>query len=121
MNPPIFATIAASTAVKNLIGSSPVRFYLFGQAPQKPELPYVVWQQIGGSPENYLGGTPDIDSYNTQIDVYANTPAEARNVAEELRDAIETVAYVIAWTGDSRDPETQHFRYSFDVDWLTPR
>lgn len=115
--PPVFSVCSASTTVKLLIGSNPVRCYMFGYAPQGVVLPYVVWQTIAGNPENYLGDLPDLDKFQTQIDVYALTEASARAVAKALRDAIEPVAYITSWGGESTDPETLHKRYSFDVDW----
>ena len=121
MFPPIFAIASASATVKALIGSSPVRCYPFGSAPQNVALPYVVWQIIAGQPENYIGDTPDLDKYVTQVDVYGLTEASSRAVAQALRDAIEPVAYITAWRGESTDPETLHKRYSFDVDWHVTR
>jgi hypothetical protein len=121
MYPPIFATISTSSAVKSLIGSSPVRFYPFGEAPQGLTLPYAVWQTIGGFPENYLGDLPDVDSYAIQVDVYALTADAARAVAAALRNAIEPHAHIVRWGGESRDPDTKNYRYSFDVDWYVQR
>ncbi|HBO3174931.1 DUF3168 domain-containing protein [Pseudomonas aeruginosa] len=121
MFPPIFEVCAASGAVTALIGTNPVRMYPFGQAPQGVVYPYAVWQLVTGIPENYLGDLPDADSYTVQIDVYADTGAAARNVAKALRDAIEPVAYVTSWRGESIDPETKRYRYSFDVDWIVQR
>lgn len=121
MTPPIFQICAAAPAVTALLGTAPTRLFPFGEAPQGVALPYAVWQTISGLPENYLGQTPDIDSYTIQIDVYANTVAQARNVAEALRDAIELNAHVTRWGGDGTDPDTGHKRYSFDVDWFVHR
>lgn len=119
--PPIFEVCAASSAVKTLLGPSPVRLYPFGEAPQGVATPYAVWQGIGGSPENYLADVPDTDKYLLQIDVYADSANAARSVVQSLRDAIEPVAYVTGWRGESRDPETKRFRSSFDVDWIVRR
>lgn len=124
MYPPIFPVVRASAAVRALIGADPVRFYQFGMAPQKVAKPYVVWQRVGGSPENYIDRVPDADGFVLQVDVYASEQqgAEmARNVALALRDAIEPVAHITAWLGESQDPETQNYRFAFQVDWLTPR
>lgn len=121
MYPPIFATCAAAPAVTALLGTSPVRIYPFGEAPQAGPYPYAAWQTVGGAPENYLGDRPDLDSYTLQVDVYADTAASARAVAEALRDAIEPHAYITRWGGESKDPSTGRYRISFDVDWLTHR
>lgn len=121
MFPPVFATCYASATVKALIGTTPCRLYPYGDAPQGVTKPYAVWQLVTGVPENYLGQVPDIDSYTTQIDVYALTSDSARAVATALRNAIEPVAHVVRWGGESRDYETQNYRISFDVDWFVER
>ena len=117
----IFETCATDPAVTALLGTSPVRLFTFGMAPAGVIKPYAVWQQVGGQPENYLAGVPDIDSMTLQVDAYATTSASARAVAAALRDAIEPVAHVVAWRGESRDAETGNYRVSFDVDWFIPR
>ena len=121
MTPPIFQVCAAVPAVTALLGTDPTRLFPFGQAPQGVALPYAVHQVITGFPENYLGQVPDIDSFTVQIDVYAKSVSEARQVAEALRDAIEPHAYITGWNGESTDPETGHKRYGFDVDWHVQR
>ena len=121
MYPPIFAICKAASAVAALIGSSPMRLYQFGKAPPNVVKPYAVWQTIGGSPDNYIGSVPDHDLFSIQIDVYSTTDISARAVAEALRDAIEPVAYIVRWGGESVDTETGSYRYSFDVDWIVKR
>lgn len=117
----IFTTCAASQAVKDLLGTNPVRLYPFGMQDDSIVYPYAVWQNIGGSPENYLNQRPDADRYSLQVDVYGDTDADVIAVARALRDAIETKAYITRWGDQSRDPETKRYRYSFDVDWITIR
>lgn len=121
MYPPIFQVISASTAVTDLLGTNPVRFWLFGEAPQNPGLPYVVWQTAYGAPENYLGGVPDIDHLGVQIDVYASTASVVRQVAAAVRDAIEPRAYVVGWRGEGLDPETKLYNLSFDAEFFVSR
>lgn len=121
MFPPIFQVVAADSGVTAVLGSAPVRFYPFGEAPEGVTYPYAVWQLVSGSPENYLAGRPDIDGFSLQIDVYAKSGSDARAVGRALRDAIELSAYITRWSGESRDEDTKTYRLSFDVDWLTPR
>lgn len=121
MYPPIFETCAADPDVQTNIGVTPTRFYQFGEAPPKVLLPYAVWQTVSGFPENYINEVPDIDRHSIQIDVYASTAAQARDVAKALRDAIEPYAHVTSWRGEDRDPDTRNFRISFDVDWMVLR
>lgn len=121
MYPPIYPAIAASSAVKALIGGNPVRFYQFGLADKKAPLPYAVWQRSFGAPENYLGDTPDADSFTLMVDVYASSADSARSVAAAIRDAIEPFAYITAWLGETIDPDTKNNRFTFQVDWIVPR
>lgn len=118
---PIFQVVAASAQVTAVLGTAPVRFWPFGKASENPALPYAVWQQVAGSPENYINQVPDLDSYTLQVDVYASTGTSARAAAKALRDAIEPHAHIVAWRGESEETETKLIRISFDVDWLVPR
>lgn len=92
-----------------------------GAADQKTVKPYAVHQIVAGSPENYLAGLPDSDTFIEQVDVYADTVEGATAGARAIRDAVEPVAYIVAWRGQTKDFDTGLFRYSFDVAWITPR
>lgn len=119
--PPIFSAVSGDAAVQAAFGTVPVRVFPFGGAPDQVVLPYAVWQVVTGAPENYIDGVPDVDSFIVQIDVYGASATSVRAAAEALRDVLEPVAYIVGWRGESRDPETRRFRFSFDVDFLTPR
>lgn len=120
MTPPVFETVKDNAGVKAIFGNVP-RVYPFGEAPPNVAKPYAVWQLAYGSPENFLGQAPDMDNFGTQIDVYAQTATAARGGARVLRDALQMVAYVTAWNGEGRDPETRDYRYSFTVEFLEQR
>lgn len=124
MYPPLFSTIRNVAAVKAVLGNS-VRMYPHGEAPAEDSplfaKPYAVHQMINGNPENYLAGLPDADGFTTQIDIYGDTPASVAAVAQAIRDAVEPVAYVERYAQNGRDPDTNLFRYSMDVDWIVDR
>ena len=121
MYPPIFTIVSADVTVQALFGNDTIRVFPFGDAPDKVTLPYAVWQTFGGEPENYITNAPDMDTFLVQIDVYGTTATEAREAAEALRDAIEPHAHITSWRGESKDPKTRRYRYSFDVDFITAR
>lgn len=123
MYPPIYQLCNADAGVKALIpdGASHIRLYSFGNAPQGVVKPYAVHQLINGTPENYLGCRPDSDYATIQVDVYSDQASEVRTVAEALRDALEGDAYITSWRGESRDPDTLNYRFSFDVSFITNR
>jgi len=118
---PIFSVCAASPSVVALLGGDTLRLYPFGQQDDNVVYPYVVWQNVTGSPENYLAQRPDVDSFTLQVDAYADTVDDVIAVAAALRDAIEPYAYITRWGGQEKDPETRRYRYSFDVDWIVKR
>lgn len=125
MYPPIFDAVDVAP-VRALLktGNGPLRFYLFGMAPQNVALPYAVWQTVYGAPQNYVNQAPDIDTFGVQIDVYAGPsqgPGVARQVAQAIRDAIEPHCHITSWRGDSVDPQTRNFRFGFDADWFVDR
>lgn len=127
MYPPIAAVAQASAGVRAVLktGNGPVRFWPFGEAPQKGNpgyrVPYAVFQTVYGSPNNLLACIPSMDTWGEQVDVYGETAASVRAVAEALRDAFEPVAYIVSWNGEFIDEETNLRRYSFTVEFMTPR
>lgn len=125
MYPPIYSVVNIPSVQAVLkTGNGPLRFYLFGMAPQNVEKPYAVWQTAYGSPENYISQNPDMDYFGVQVDVYASEiqgPTVTRQVAEALRDAIEPHAHIVSWRGDSQDQDTKNYRFGFDCDWWVSR
>lgn len=120
MYPPIYTTITADAGSIALLGNPP-RFYPFGEAPQNVTKPYAVWQTVGGAPYNCIDTVPNTDDYAIQVDVYAPTASAAWSVAEAMRDALESNAHITRWGGDVRDPTTNNYRVSFDLDWILNR
>lgn len=120
MYPPIFAICFADNGVKSKLGSNPLRLYPFGEAKQGVALPYAVWQTIGGFPLNTLT-TPAEDDFSAQVDVYGSTATQVRDAAKALRDALESHAHITAWRGETTDKDTGNKRFSFDIEFITPR
>lgn len=122
---PIFQIVSADAAVKLLLGAGtsghPVRFYPFGEAPSGVTLPYVVWQNIGGSPENFINDRPVEDHFICQVDVYGATAESVRLVSKALNDALETEAHIVRFGNENRDSATKNYHYDFDVEFLSKR
>lgn len=121
MFPPIFELAAADSAVTTLLGTDPVRLWPFAEARQDETRPYAIWQVTYGAPDNLLGEVPKMDRHGVQVDCYALTASETRAIAEALRDALETSAYIVSWNGEFKDVATGLFRYSFTVEFMTAR
>lgn len=120
MLPPFFPAIN-TTAVKAIFGSKPLRVLPFGDVDPTIVKPYAAWQNVFGSPENYLGDAPRMDAWGIQVDVYATTEAECDAAAKVLRDALELVAYITNWRATLREPDTKLYRMGFDVEFLSAR
>lgn len=121
MFPPVFSIAAANAGVTAVFGSAPTRIYPFVEAPQASARPYAVWQSVAIVPENYVGTVPDIDSMACQIDVYAESAAQARSGAQAIRDALQTSAHVTAMREFPREADTNLYRYQLDVDFWVER
>lgn len=113
--PNLFPLVSSSVAVKALIGSSPVRFYRHGSAPQGVALPYVTHRSISGIPQNNLSGMPLADDARVQISCWSNDPAEIEVLANAVRAAIEPTWHIQNFSDGGRDPETMNFRIDMDV------
>jgi hypothetical protein len=119
MLPPIFATLKASVAVKDIVGTNPPRIYRHGAAPQQVTKPYVTWSAIGADPQNHLSGTPPTDRVSVQIDCWHDTDAGVELLATAVRDAMEPVAHMTGIVVNSRDAETKLYRIGMQFDyWL---
>lgn len=117
----LFKLCAASPAVRQVLGTDPVRVFAFGRAPVGVNYPYAVWQVIGGSPLNYLSDRPEVDFYSVQFDVYSKDGTTARAAAQAIQQAIELEADITRYGGESVDPTTQNYRVSFDARFITRR
>lgn len=118
MTPPVWQVLSNTPPLQALVA---LKIYPGGQASDGAALPYVTWQIVGGSPENCLADPPEVDMFSVQFDCWADDVAEARAVAQAVRDAIQTQSHIVAWRGEDRDPATGAYRYSFDADWFTFR
>lgn len=123
MLPPIAQVLTGNAAVTALLGAMPAtRAYPHGQAPENVAKPYLVFQTIDNTPDNYLAQTPDSDGSSTQLDIYGATVASVRAVGRAVRDAFEfPVGYVTAIREFGRDPDTNLYRLTIEVDLITPR
>jgi hypothetical protein len=121
MYPIFFPTLTATSAVTTALGSNPTRVYPHGEAPQGVTLPYATHQLVTGSPENYLGNTADMDGFRVQFNCYGSTATAARNAAKVIREALESGAYLVSFNGTGRDPDTNNYTYSFDLEFMVAR
>ncbi|WP_193090862.1 DUF3168 domain-containing protein [Halomonas colorata] len=115
--PPLFKVCAADAGVTALLGVSPTRLFPFDDAPQNVAKPYAVFQVLNGLPENYLDEPPDIDEWNIQVDIYADSVKSATEVLRALRRALEPHCYITRLGRTGTEPRTQLKTTGFDVSW----
>ena len=109
--------LSASAPVKALIGSSPVRAYRHGSAPQGVTAPYVTWFLVSGLPELNVSGTPSVDQHTVQVDCWSDTDAGVEALATAVRNAIEPTHHMTRIAINDRDPETLRFRIGLQFDF----
>lgn len=121
MFPPVFQTLKASTAVKNIVGTNPPRIYRHGEAPQDTTRPYMTWFIVTATPDNHLSGTPADDRFTVQLDCWHQTDAGVVLLATAARDAIEPYAHMTGLPVNQRETETRLYRIALEFDWFVFR
>lgn len=115
----LFQLIAADPNCTALLGTSPVRFFEFGEAPELEQLPYVTFQHITGAPYNLLDGPAPADQISIQIDVWGESSTQCKAIANAVRSAIEHACYVTSWLGTHA--EDLVFRCTFTISIIEMR
>lgn len=77
--------------VQDLLGPLVAGRVFFDAAPQDAEMPYIILQQVGGEPVQFLEGPSGSDLARLQIDVYAAQRTEANRVMSRIRDLMATL------------------------------
>ena len=124
MTAPIFELLNASDEVKSFLQTgNKLRAYEFGLAPDAPQKPYLVWQDISGVPQNHLDCPANTDHITIQIDIYTLEPLQLRTIREAVRKALEldNSCTVTDLRGNEREPETKLYRTGFDSNWFVDR
>ena len=101
------------TALRGLVSD---RVYPL-QMPQLPTLPAIVYTRIANTPQNVIYGRPTLDQVRIQIDAYATTYKGAKDLAQSIRDAMETSATFSATLQTDDDffqTDTDLYRVSSD-------
>lgn len=121
MIPPVVELAKQSADLVELIGNNPFRFFAFGDAGEKPQYPYVTYQNIAGAPENYLGDRPDADGWILQINCWAKSEVQVVALAKAVSESLELSAHITGWGNSDRDPVTRNYRFTFTVEIIDLR
>lgn len=121
MNTDLFPILYADDTVKSLLGSSPLRVFPYGKAPEGVALPYCVYGVINALPENYMDGVPDIDSMRTQVSIYSQTDSNLTACYEAVRDALEPHAHMVSFATPDIDADTELYSCRMEFDFWDDR
>lgn len=112
----LFSIISSNPACQAVLGTNPCRFFPFGYSVQGMDKPYILWQNISGSPENNLSQSPDIDFNVIQVDIYGSSTQEVNSAFIAVRDALEAEGYITSFGVNEVDTETKLYRLGFDFE-----
>lgn len=121
INPKIFPILNANAGVKTLLGTNPLRFFPWAEAPQSPVKPYAVYSVYSGVPENYLGDLPDMDRKSTQIDIFAESGGSCNSCFIAIRNALESYGHMVGFNTPVLDKDTKLYRATLDFEFLEDR
>lgn len=98
--------LLAASGVTALVGSrvSPV------MRDQSETLPCVTLTLASVAPLNHLDGAPTLDANLVQVDSWAETYTQARDVANACRAALEAANVVMNGEFDNYEPEVTEYR-----------
>lgn len=104
LNAAVYTKLTAATALTSLLAGTTSVYYL--QAPDGAALPYVVFNQQGGGPENI--NPSDMRRATYWVRGYADTPALAGSIDAQLSTAIHggslaVSGYTNFWTRRIQD------------------
>lgn len=102
-----------------LAGSAPVVAWagtrIFpNQAPENTKGRYIVFQVVGGMPENYLASNPTADNIRVQIACWADSALGASQGADLVRTAMEPYGMLTGYGESVFEPDTRKHGYRFD-------
>ena len=118
--PPVFQILSNSAAVTDIVGTNPVRIFLFS-APQGTENPYIVYHLPNRVPENLLAQVPKVDFDRVQFDVYAQDAIQTLDLCAAVRDALEPHGHLVLMLEMERLEPENLTRWVMDFNFWTGR
>jgi hypothetical protein len=102
--------LVADSAVTSLVGQriSPVL------TAQDTTLPYVILTRVSLAPMNNITDPPSLDSNRVQVDSFSETYAQARQVADACRAALEASNVTMESEFDNFEPDVSEYRVTQD-------
>jgi hypothetical protein len=84
--------------------------------PQNGQVPAIVYNRVASTAQNVLEGGASIDQIRFQVDTYANTFADAKTLAAQVRSAMEQASFkaTLQTDQDFFETELKYYRVSQD-------
>lgn len=118
--PAVFPALNTA-AIKAIVGSSPIRIYRHGQAPEGTVRPYITWFVVSGNPVDQVSGTPCADMDTVQIDCWSEADAQVETLADAVRSALDSAGVYNRVRVNNFEPDTKLYRIGIEADFITPR
>jgi len=114
---PIVPILKANPDVTALLGDDP-RIYE-DIAPEDVQVPYIVWQELGGQSNNHLdNAAASFDDVQFQVMVYDSYVGRAYQVRDAVKKALELHCYILNPRISGFDPTTKQSMRGFDANWI---
>lgn len=120
MLPLVFPAISTS-AVKAIVGTSPVRIYRHGQAPEDVVRPYITWFLVAGVPQDNISGSPCADIDEVQIDCWSESDTQVETLASAVRDALDAAGHLNTTIIDTYETDTKLYRIGLQASFIKSR
>lgn len=120
MLPLVFSAIATS-AVKAIVGASPVRIYRHSQAPEDVARPYITWFVVTGNPQDNISGSPCADIDTVQIDCWSESDTQVETLAGAVRNALDAAGHLNTLIIDTYEVGTKLYRIGLQASFIKSR
>lgn len=79
-------------------------------------LPAIVYSRVGNAPVNSLNGSSGLDAVRIQVDTYATTYAQAKQVGDQVRVLMQAAPFkaLLQTDLDAYEQDTKLFRFTQD-------
>lgn len=118
MSAKTYQLLSTNTGVTTLVDQ---RIYRAGSAPQDVAGDYITWQVIGGFTESYIAESPSIDRELVQIDVWSKDAQRCQDIKDAVLAALEPYGYLDGLPQDSKEEDTQLYRYMLQFHFWAAR
>lgn len=114
MIPPIRNWLTASSAITNIVEQRVWGSGYATEMAEPPGPPYIAFQLVAKDSPIYLGQNQDCDYDRVQIHCWSQSEAQAEDLADYCRSAINPYGNVVGGIIADYDPDAKMFRCGFD-------